>query len=128
MSKPRANHAVTPLHMAARRHGTSASSAFQVSGDRITISKNTARNVRFGISVDGPNALIDHNPIVNFSADGLRGLGNFGVPPIQRRPIAYATTRPADANHDDGFQSWSGGPEGREPKNLSGTSEWLPQL
>jgi MYXO-CTERM domain-containing protein len=90
----------------------SASSAFQVSGDRITISNNSARNVRFGISVDGPNALIESNQIVNFSADGLRGLGDFGVFQYNLVKNVYVDDASGDTNHDDGFQSWSVGAGG----------------
>ena len=90
----------------------SASSAFQVSGDRVTVSGNVARNVRFGISVDGPNALIENNQIVNFSADGLRGLGNNGVFQYNLVKNVYVDDAAGDTNHDDGFQSWSVGTGG----------------
>jgi hypothetical protein len=90
----------------------SASSAFQVSGDHITISGNSARNVRFGISVDGPNALVENNQIVNFSADGLRGLGDFGVFQYNVVKNVFVDDAAGDTNHDDGFQSWSVGTGG----------------
>jgi hypothetical protein len=89
-----------------------ASSAVQVSGDRVTISNNRATNVRFGISVDGPNALIEYNQIVNFSADGLRGLGDFGVFQYNVVKNVYVDDAAGDTNHDDGFQSWSVGTGG----------------
>jgi hypothetical protein len=90
----------------------SASSAVQVSGDRVTISGNRARNVRFGISVDGPNALVENNQVVNFSADGLRGLGDFGVFQYNLVKNVYVDDAAGDTNHDDGFQSWSVGSGG----------------
>ena len=40
---------------------------------------NAVTNVRFGISVEGKDALVEDNSVVNFSADGLRGLGDDGV-------------------------------------------------
>ncbi len=89
-----------------------ASSGFQVRGDRITVRNNTLTNVRFGISVDGPNALIENNRIVNFSADGLRGLGDDGVFQYNLVKNAYVDDAAGDANHDDGFQSWSVGASG----------------
>ncbi len=89
-----------------------ASSGFQVRGDRITVRNNTLTNVRFGISVDGPNALVENNRIVNFSADGLRGLGDNGVFQYNLVKNAYVDDAAGDANHDDGFQSWSVGPSG----------------
>jgi hypothetical protein len=89
-----------------------ASSAFQISGDHVTVSHNNARNVRFGISVDGPNALIEYNQVVNFSADGMRGLGNDGVFQYNVVKNVYVDQDTGDDNHDDGFQSWSVGPNG----------------
>lgn len=88
-----------------------ASSGFDVSGDNVTVRGNTVRNVRFGISVGGPHALIDHNTIDGFSADGLRGLGNYDVFQYNVVKNVYVGD-PPDANHDDGFQSWSVGPGG----------------
>jgi parallel beta-helix repeat protein len=83
-----------------------ASSGVQVSGTQITIRGNHLRNVRFGISVSGTNAMIDRNTVENFSADGLRGLGNDGTFQYNVVKNSYADDS-VDANHDDGFQSWS---------------------
>ena len=88
-----------------------ASSGIKVSGDRITVSRNQLRNVRFGISVSGADALIRFNEIDGFSADGLRGLGDGGVFEYNVVRNAYVGS-PTDSNHDDGFQSWSVGPGG----------------
>ncbi len=88
-----------------------ASSGIYVGAARISVHDNTLRNVRFGISVDGPDAGIRRNVIDGFSADGLRGLGDRDV-------FEYNTVKnnkigdPFDDNHDDGFQSWSVGPGG----------------
>ena len=88
-----------------------ASSGFQVSGDDVVVRGNTVRNVRFGISVGGTRALIERNTIDGFSADGLRGLGDYGVFQYNVVKNVYVDGD-IDSNHDDGFQSWSVGPDG----------------
>ncbi|MBN2577309.1 MAG: right-handed parallel beta-helix repeat-containing protein [Deltaproteobacteria bacterium] len=90
----------------------SASSGVSVRGPEVTISNNDITNVRFGISVDGADALIDNNRIVNFSADGLRGLGDNGVFQYNLVKNVYVSGDDGDENHDDGFQSWSVGGDG----------------
>jgi hypothetical protein len=91
---------------------TSASSGVSVRGTGVTIRNNTISNVRFGISVDGADALVDNNRIVNFSADGLRGLGDNGVFQYNLVKNVYVSGDDGDDNHDDGFQSWSVGADG----------------
>jgi parallel beta-helix repeat protein len=88
-----------------------ASSGAQVSGNRVTLRGNIVRNVRFGISVDGDNALIEQNIVDGFSADGLRGLGDFGTFQYNTVKNCYVGDD-LDSNHDDGFQSWSVGTGG----------------
>lgn len=88
-----------------------AASAISVDGARVTVQNNRIRNVRFGISVTGEDAYIAHNTIDKFSADGLRGLGNGDVFEYNVVKNVYVAD-PDDANHDDGFQSWSVGPGG----------------
>lgn len=73
---------------------------------------NDLTNVRFGISVDGKGALVEHNRIVNFSADGMRGLGDDGVFQYNLIKNVYVSAADGDDNHDDGFQSWSVGSGG----------------
>ncbi len=88
-----------------------AASAVGVDGARVAVQKNRIRNVRFGISVGGEDAFIAYNTIDGFSADGLRGLGNGGV--FEYNVIKNVhVADPEDANHDDGFQSWSVGAGG----------------
>jgi hypothetical protein len=89
-----------------------ASSGIFVRGTGVTISNNSLTNVRFGISVDGKDALIENNRIVNFSADGLRGLGDNGVFQYNLVKNVYVSGTDGDDNHDDGFQSWSTGTGG----------------
>ncbi len=67
-------------------------------------------NVRFGITAElaGKRNRVEHNIIENFSADGMRGIGDYSV-------FEYNTVKncyDVDDNHDDGFQSWSRGPDG----------------
>lgn len=77
-------------------------------GDDITAQRNTLTNVRFGISMSGERARVLHNSIRNFSGDGMRGLGDDGL--FEGNYVANCYD--VDDNHDDGFQSWSVGPDG----------------
>ena len=88
-----------------------ASSGVDVGADRVTIRGCRVRNVRFGISVGGASARIQENLVDGFSADGMRGLGDDGLFEYNRVQNNYVED-PPDANHDDGFQSWSVGPGG----------------
>jgi hypothetical protein len=83
-----------------------------VRGDSVTIRNCVFTNVRFGISVDGANASIQNNQVVNFSADGMRGLGDYGLFEYNLVKNVYVDDAAGDTNHDDGFQSWSLGPDG----------------
>jgi hypothetical protein len=81
---------------------------FQVDGARMTIRDNRLLNVNFGISVAASDSLIRGNLVENFAGDGLRGLGDYCT-------FEYNTVKncyKVNANHDDGFQSWSTGPGG----------------
>ena len=85
-----------------------ACSGIQVDGTRMTIRGNHLLNVNFGISVTASDSLIRGNVVENFAGDGLRGLGD-------RCTFEYNTVKncyDVNANHDDGFQSWSVGPNG----------------
>jgi len=89
-----------------------ASSGIYVGAARIGVHDNTLRNVRFGISVDGANASIRRNVIDGFSADGMRGLGDYDV--FESNTVMNDKIGDDfDANHDDGFQSWSVGADGQ---------------
>lgn len=84
------------------------SSGIQVDGTKVIVRNNRVRNVNFGISVAASHALVEHNLVENFAGDGLRGLGDHSV-------FQYNTVKncyDVNDNHDDGFQSWSTGPEG----------------
>lgn len=80
----------------------------EADGTRITIRGNRLKNVNFGISVGAAHSLIERNVVENFAGDGLRGLGDHSV-------FLYNVVKncyDVNANHDDGFQSWSHGPGG----------------
>jgi len=86
-----------------------AKSGIGVDGTNMTISYNTLTNVNFGISVGASHSLIERNTIENFSGDGLRGLGDYCT-------FQYNTIKncyDVNENHDDGFQSWSVGADGK---------------
>lgn len=86
-----------------------AANAFQAGGTRITIRGNHAKNVNFGISVTATHSLVERNVVENFAGDGMRGLGDHTV-------FQYNTVKncyDVNANHDDGFQSWSVGSDGK---------------
>ncbi len=72
-------------------------------GDGMKALGNILKNVNFGITVSGDHCTVARNVIENFSGDGMRGLGDFGT-------FEYNTVKncyDVNANHDDGFQSWS---------------------
>ena len=81
---------------------------FHVDGTQMTIRDNRLLNVNFGISVEASHSLISGNLVENFAGDGLRGLGDYCT-------FEYNTVKncyKVNANHDDGFQSWSVGLSG----------------
>jgi len=84
------------------------SNGIEADGARITIRHNHLKNVDSGISVSASHSLIEHNTVENFAGDGLRGLGNHCV--FQHNVVKNCYD--VNANHDDGFQSWSRGPGG----------------
>jgi len=85
-----------------------ACNGLQVDGTRMTICNNRLLNVNFGISVDASHSLVSGNLVENFAGDGLRGLGDYTTFQYNTVKNCYDVNR----NHDDGFQSWSSGPDG----------------
>ncbi|NCQ60368.1 MAG: hypothetical protein GW913_06830 [Myxococcales bacterium] len=77
-------------------------------GDDVTVRDNTLTNVHFGISMSGARAQVLNNSVRNFSGDGMRGLGDDSL--FEHNYVANCYD--VDDNHDDGFQSWSVGPDG----------------
>jgi hypothetical protein len=80
-------------------------------GPHSTLSGNTLRHVRFGISLGrtARNSVVARNRIEDFMNDGLRGLADDCLFEGNTVKNCYAI----DGNHDDGFQSWSMGADGR---------------
>ncbi len=77
-------------------------------GDDVVLRGNHLWNVDFAIATSGDRALVEDNLVERFSGDGLRGLGDHSV-------FQYNTVRDlffVNANHPDGFQSWSTGDDG----------------
>ena len=85
-----------------------ACNGMQVDGVRMTVRHNRLLNVNHGISVTADEALIGGNLIENFAGDGLRGLGDYCTFEHNTVKNCYDV----NANHDDGFQSWSTGSAG----------------
>jgi parallel beta-helix repeat protein len=83
-------------------------SGIEADGERIVIRGNQLKNVDSGITVSASHSLVEHNTIENFAGDGLRGLGDHTVFQYNVVKNCYDV----NANHDDGFQSWSTGPSG----------------
>lgn len=79
-----------------------------VTGTGCSIHDNILENVNFGISISGDSCRADNNRIVNFSGDGMRGLGDFDTFTNNTVMNCYDVNE----NHDDGFQSWSVGDAG----------------
>jgi parallel beta-helix repeat protein len=79
---------------------------------RTVVRNTTITNVAYGVvySVFAPNSLLSRTTITNFRNDGIRGLSSDSV-------YEYNLVRNCfdiDSNHDDGFQSWTGG-RGSDP-------------
>lgn len=83
-------------------------SGISADGPRIVVRRNRLKNVNSGISLSGPHGLVERNVVENFAGDGLRGLGDHCVFQYNLIKNCYDV----NDNHDDGFQSWSYGPDG----------------
>jgi parallel beta-helix repeat protein len=86
-----------------------ACNGIQVDGRNMTVRNCTFRNVNFGISVSAVDSMIAGNTVENFAGDGMRGLGDNTTFQYNTVKNCYDVNR----NHDDGFQSWSRGEDGR---------------
>ncbi len=87
---------------------TKACNGIEVAGSGNAIEGNHLLNVNFGISVSGAHNRVARNTVENFSGDGMRGLGDYGIFEFNTVKNCYDV----NDNHDDGFQSWSRGPDG----------------
>lgn len=89
---------------------TKAADGFWTYGPNTTFTSNTLTNVNFGIVVvrTAKNSLISGNTIANIHWDGIRGLADdctYSYNMVKNFFVPMAV----ESNHDDGFQSWSGG-------------------
>lgn len=75
----------------------------QIQGTDVTAQNNQLTAVGGGISSSRAGAVVVGNTISGFSGDGLRGIGNDSL--FQGNRVQDCVV--VDANHDDGFQSWS---------------------
>ncbi len=78
----------------------------RLDGTRIALRDSRLLGLRHGVAVTGPHAEVTGNLIEGFSGDGLLGIGDHGV----YRGNTVQNCVKVDGNHDDGFQSWSLGP------------------
>jgi parallel beta-helix repeat protein len=83
--------------------------AISLSGNNMIARNNYIKNINFGISVTGAYCLVENNTVENFAGDGMRGLGDYGTFQYNTIKNSYDVNE----NHDDGFQSWSWGDDGR---------------
>lgn len=88
---------------------TKAKNGIRVDGTQMQISNNSFTNVNFGISVSASHSLVKNNKVINFAGDGMRGLGDYTTFEGNIVKNAYGV----NDNHDDGFQSWSRGSDGK---------------
>lgn len=88
----------------------------ELDGTSMTVRNNYLKNVNFGISVSAVHSLIEHNVVENFAGDGIRGLGDYSVYQYNTVKNCYDV----NSNHDDGFQSWSLGPDGPGSGQVTG--------
>ncbi|MBD3356535.1 MAG: hypothetical protein GF363_05225 [Chitinivibrionales bacterium] len=83
-------------------HGT------DIRSPRVIFRGNYLRNMDFAIMVSGDSCLVEGNTVENFAGDGIRGLGDY----CTYKHNTIMNCYDVNANHDDGFQSWSVGEHG----------------
>ncbi|MEZ4220233.1 MAG: choice-of-anchor Q domain-containing protein [Polyangiaceae bacterium] len=88
---------------------TKSANGISLAGKNITIRGNLVEDVNFGISSSAQDSLIEKNTVDRFAGDGLRGLGDYTTFQYNLVKNCYDV----NANHDDGFQSWSVGSDGK---------------
>ena len=94
--------------------------AIEIAGAKNNLIRNcNIKNIKFGIIIGkgADSCLIEHNIIENYMDDAIRGLADYCI-------FQYNIVKTAlyiDKNHDDGFQSWSLGPEKGPDGNYVGT-------
>jgi len=78
-------------------------------GKRHFLLNNRVRNIYYGIETYASRSRIIGNVVENFAVDGIRGLGDYALFENNLIKNCYQV----DANHADGFQSWSVGKKGK---------------
>lgn len=86
---------------------------FLIDGSRISVIGNRVTGARHAILAGADHALVENNIIDGFADDGMRALGDFTTV----RGNKVQNCHHISANHDDGLQSYS-----RGPNNTTGTS------
>lgn len=81
----------------------------RLAGQRSVLEDSRMTALNEGVAVLGDGARVSGNTIRGFSGDAMRGVGDHGV----FRDNLVADCVKINDNHDDGFQSWSRGPDGR---------------
>jgi hypothetical protein len=93
-----------------KRQWTLASrSGVLVNSNYITLKYNFLKNIKHAVVVKRNNNKIIGNKIIDFSGDGMRSTGNDNL--FQGNYVL--SPHKVDTNHDDHFQSWSIGPDGK---------------
>lgn len=86
-----------------------ARSGVMIDGTRVELRGSRIGAVRHGVVARGPEVRVLGNLVDGFSGDGMRGLGDAGL--FEGNGVQNCVK--VDDNHDDGFQSWSRGSDGR---------------
>lgn len=79
--------------------------AFLMLGPNVTLRNNTITNINFGIEIRGRYSVVEYNTIENIMGDGIRGLASFCS--YEYNVVKNFYNIDDNANHDDGFQSYS---------------------
>lgn len=75
----------------------------------LNISNNEIFNVSYGIRINGDSCIVKKNTITNFSDDGMHGIGDY----LTFESNIVKNCYKVNSNHNDGFQSWSVGSDGK---------------
>lgn len=96
----------------ARRWLREARDGVRMRGRDATLENSRITGVVVGIALIGPDGRILDNAVRGFSGDAIRAVGQRGLV----RGNYVTDCFKVDGNHDDAFQSWSRGPDGRPGK------------
>jgi len=85
------------------------SSGLQVESSNSKVLGNKIYNIYTGITLKGNNSVVSDNQISNLAGDGIKGLGDNNTFECNLVQNPYKINK----NHDDFFQSWSVGKDGK---------------